>query len=519
MNKFAVPLWLSVAQKTLAIPLALGIANRLSGAAASAMGGDARAVIADALVALALMAAVALLDIVGDTLVKRRAARALNQYRLGFLSRLLDNPLHVLSSARHGELTENINDDIAAATDRWLKLYPTMIAGALTAAGYAVWLALRSPVVAVTLIAIASLQFVPPLIIRKYMQFNYERCREIEADISEHVVQAVDGFESIKLFGLNDWWLQKMAAFHREYLVIGKRTDATAAAHISMYKLLDNILRYGTYALMGIYAMQGYCAMPVAMEAVVLASGLYAAVKQVFSGMPEIAVSKAADARLAKWLHAEVGEGKVPGDARVALRNLSFSHGDAPILSGIDAQFGADARMLFAGANGAGKSTLLNLIAGISLPTGGAVEVGGVKPQDFADAVYPRELLYIPQDDPEFDFPASELFAMFGEENGGAIQAAAERLGLPSDRTADVPMRELSGGERKKALLSIGFALDPVVLMLDEPSNSLDAHGQTALFELIAGRKKATYIVSHDPRYGDAVDEMRTIRDGGVHHG
>ena len=507
-------LLLSIGQKILTIPLMLVIANRLSDAATAAMAGDAHAVIRTALITLALLMLVTIIEIGGNTIIRRQIARATQVCKLDFLAQLLANPLHVLHNARHGELTENLNDDIIAATNRYTKLYPAMITGALTALGYVGYLWPQSRLIVISLIAIALLQFVPPMIVKNFMQINYEQCREIEADMSEHVIEAVNGFETIKLFRLSDWWLGKMAGYHRNYLRIGKRTDAMAAAHISMYKLLDNILKYGTYALMGLYTLSDRCTMPTAMQAIVLSGGLYEAVKAIFSAIPELAIAKAADARLDKWRCAQASNIELPRDDSITLDALTY----APILSDISARFDEAKRLLIAGKNGSGKSTLLNIIAGVALPTDGAVRVGGISPSDFADDAYPRKLLYIPQHDPEFDFPAATLFDMFGASEKAKLDAVAERLGLPHERIERAAMRELSGGERKKVMLCIGFALDPDILLLDEPSNSLDATAQSVLSELIAERTKRTLMVSHDPRYRADMDSIHTLQDGGMHY-
>ena len=53
------------------------------------------------------------------------------------------------------------------------------------------------------------------------MQINYDQSRDIEAKITNHVVEAVDGFEIIKLYGLKRWWQTRLADYHKVYLSVG----------------------------------------------------------------------------------------------------------------------------------------------------------------------------------------------------------------------------------------------------------------------------------------------------------
>lgn len=74
---------------------------------------------------------------------------------------------------------------------------------------------------------------------------------------------------------------------------------------------------------------------------------------------------------------------------------------------------------------------------------------------------------------------------------------------------------DLSGGERKKVFLSIGFAMEPRWLLLDEPSNNLDSEGKQVLLELIRERK-GTILISHDSLLYSAGDCKIRIENGQI---
>ncbi len=502
--------------KICVIPLNLVLAKTLARAVTGATQGDIDAVIVQAIWTFVLALSLMAIQIGGQIALQRRAAKLLNRCKLGFLNEVLSNPLPRLFSTDHGELLENLNDDIDSSFNRYIKLWPTMLAGILTAVVYVVYLLLQSPLVAATLLGISLLQLAPPVIVKKYMQINYNDCREIESKITDQVVEAVTGFEVIKIYGLKSWWQRRMAALHKDYVVVGNKSEATATAQIPMGKLLDNILKYGTYAVLGIYAMFGVCSMETALLGIAMSPSLYVAVNLLFSAIPDIGVASTADKRLAKWQCQQKRAGTAPKNGDVSLRNVSFSYGDNVVFNGVTYHFEANKTYLLEGENGAGKSTLINLLAGMLLPGNGDVLIGNVAPVDFADSVYPCDVLFIPQHDPEFDITPVELFEMFDKRYMSALVQTAARLDLQPARMKSCAIRELSGGERKKVFLAIAFVLNPRVLLLDEPTNSIDAQAQAVLNSLISERAGTTFIISHDPQCRAVADEILNIANGGI---
>lgn len=515
-KNFKVSFYMTTALKVFTIPIALIIAQLLSRAVSLATSGNVSAAIADSSLALAMTVVTVAIEISCNIAIRKRNSRAMNQCKLDLLGSLLKNPLHRLYNIDHGELMENLNDDITAATNQFTKTYPALIASALTGIGYAVFLFIQSPLIAASLLGISVLQLIPPVIVKKHMQINYEDCREIEAKITDHMIEAVEGFETIKLYDLKSWWLGKMEDFHKTYLKVGKKSEATMVAQRSMYKMLDNILKYGTYALVGIYAILGYCTMEVALQGIILSGELFDAVKSFFSSVPAIAISRSAEKRLNKWVYPEVSGKEVPCGDQSILSNVCCKYGDNLVLSGINCQFDLTKNYLFEGKNGAGKSTLLNLLSGVILPDSGEVLIGGVHPARFSEDVYPQIVLCIPQIDPEFDFNVNTLYGMFHEDRREDIYKIARRFGLSEERMNTCGIRDLSGGERKKVFLSIGFAMNPPILLLDEPTNSLDDQGRLVLEELIKERRGGTFIISHDPSYKEMVDSVYIVENGGV---
>lgn len=509
-------LFLSAALQTVVIPFVSGMAWFVSLAVEQAMAGGFTAMGRYLMLALILALAEIAIKTVGGIWVRQMSAKCIHRCKLDLLAQLLSNPLYILSNIDHGTLVENLNNDQESFSSRFTQWYPTVIASCIAAVGYSLLLFLQSPLVAGSLILIALMQLIPPVISKKYMQLNYDDCRDIEADITDHVMQAVDGFETIKLYDLKAWWQGKMAILHKSYLKIGRRSEITATAQIAMFKLLENILKYGTYALLGVYVMMSYCSLEVALQAVLLSGDFFESVKVIFSGIPQIAVSRNAEKRIQKWQNETDGVPMQPVMGYIVFSEVCCKRGEHTILDKVSLTLDMHENYLFEGANGAGKSTLFQLITGALLPNAGTVLVGGEVPNRFYENVYPEKILYITQSDPEFDFCAQDLLEMFDAEHRERIYKNVARFGLAKERMVSCAIRELSGGERKKVFLSIGFGLSPELLLLDEPTNSLDSAGKGVLNQLVQERSGSTWIISHDLALRELVDAVYTVEDGGI---
>ncbi|GAA2819251.1 ATP-binding cassette domain-containing protein [Saccharopolyspora taberi] len=159
--------------------------------------------------------------------------------------------------------------------------------------------------------------------------------------------------------------------------------------------------------------------------------------------------------------------------------DLTVRFGRRCALDGITAEFPAGVNGLI-GPNGAGKSTLVRVLATLTAPTSGAVQLDG-RPLAGADLREVRRGIgYLPQEFGYYPrYTAREFvehFAWLKEvpaaDLPGAVQGALERVGL-ADR-ADEKLRRLSGGMRQRVGIAQAIVNRPAVLLLDEPTAGLD---------------------------------------------
>ncbi len=212
-----------------------------------------------------------------------------------------------------------------------------------------------------------------------------------------------------------------------------------------------------------------------------------------------------------------------PAPSLIADR-LTHRFGDHVALDGVSLRVGAGELIAVIGPNGAGKTTLLSILGGVLMPAAGAVRwmhadaAGGDRPRSG----------WVPQQPALYSkLSVAENLMLFARlervrDPHAAVALMLEQTGL-QDR-ADDQVRELSGGNQQRVNIAIGLLSDPQVLLLDEPSSSLDPRQRARLWEFIAAlAARGTSVVysTHDvleaQNHADrvvALDAGRVVFDG-----
>lgn len=210
----------------------------------------------------------------------------------------------------------------------------------------------------------------------------------------------------------------------------------------------------------------------------------------------------------------------------------SFGHGDTVTLAVRDASFQARyGEILFiVGPSGSGKTTLLSMISGILRPTSGTVLVNGASLwQMSADELAEFRLRTI-----GFVFQDFHLFPRLTTAENVAIplvlrkedwdEAVAkgartlEIVGLKN--RADLPPVKLSGGEQQRVAIARALVGDPELLILDEPTASLDGDTGRMILQFVREHvlnpKRCILIVTHDARIFEFADRVMHMEDGRI---
>lgn len=189
---------------------------------------------------------------------------------------------------------------------------------------------------------------------------------------------------------------------------------------------------------------------------------------------------------------------------RVQLRGVGCGIGDAAVLRDVNLDLSPGAITVLTGASGAGKTSLLRLLLGLLPVETGELSVDGVPWAEIDRAAFRRGVGYLPQDAVVFAGSVADNIAYAAPAATPArARALLQRLGLdlPLDTRLAPDGRPLSGGERQRVALARVLMREPRLLLLDEPSNHLDAASVPALLQTLRGLpgQPVVFIVSHDP--------------------
>ncbi len=198
----------------------------------------------------------------------------------------------------------------------------------------------------------------------------------------------------------------------------------------------------------------------------------------------------------------------------IEFRDVDFAYGPGRrVLSGCNFCLRPGERVALLGKNGCGKTTLLHLTVGLLRPGGGQIRAFGGRRATEADFHEVRRrvgLLFQDADDQLFCPTVAEDVA-FGPLNLGKSRDEVRRIvagTLDSLGLAGYEQRvtyRLSGGEKRLVALATVLAMQPDVLLLDEPSGGLDDDATERLIGILARLPQAMIVVSHDRAFWEAV--------------
>ncbi len=218
--------------------------------------------------------------------------------------------------------------------------------------------------------------------------------------------------------------------------------------------------------------------------------------------------------------------------AILTLRGVSKSFGEGAqrvdAVSDVSLDIERGELVSLVGPSGSGKSTLLAMVGGLLTPTSGEILVGGADIARFG----PRERTRYRRDRVGFVFQGSNmvpfltarenllLVAQFGGADKAALRRRADELleELQLSHVAGQLANRLSGGERQRVAIARALMRDPMLILVDEPTASLNTElGERVVDSLAAevhDRNKACIMVTHDDRMAARADRLLEFRDG-----
>ena len=216
----------------------------------------------------------------------------------------------------------------------------------------------------------------------------------------------------------------------------------------------------------------------------------------------------------------------------VALRGVAYAFGDGPlrqqVLRGIDLAVAQGEILLLTGHSGGGKTTLLNLVGALRAVQVGSVRVLGMELAGASEADRTglrRRIGFIFQHHNLLGFLTARQNVAMALEHDGALRDV-ERLARATALLGEVGLAgaedrypdQLSGGQRQRVAIARALAVEPALVLADEPTGALDkSSGQDVvglLCRLARLRRVPVVMVTHDPRMEDIADRIVRLEDG-----
>src|SRR5699024_5936167 len=196
-----------------------------------------------------------------------------------------------------------------------------------------------------------------------------------------------------------------------------------------------------------------------------------------------------------------------------------------PVLNGLDLQIHRGDRIALVGGNGSGKTTLLKLLAGIMVAREGEIEVNGINTRSRSAARLSDHAAYLWQQPQQMFLKESIAadIALYPKERKvdgwqHLVEHTLDKVRLTE--FADRDGRTLSGGQQRRATLAIGLAMQPAMLLLDEPTASLDITSRDAVINMLDELSdviESSVVATHDMSLvSEWANRVVVLRDGKV---
>ncbi|WP_329027301.1 thiol reductant ABC exporter subunit CydD [Streptomyces sp. NBC_01423] len=481
---------------------------------------------------LLLLAAVALGRALVAWLTELAAHRAGAAVKSELRGRLLDRAAELgpdwLSGQRTGSLVTLATRGIDALDDYFARYLPQL--GLAVVVPVAVLARVVTEDWVSAAIIVVTLPLIPlfMILIGWATQSRMDRQWKLLSRLSGHFLDVVAGLPTLKVFGRAKAQAESIRRITSQYRQATLRTLRIAFLSSFALELLATLSVALVAVTIGMRLVHGELDLYTGLLVLILAPEAYLPIRQVGAQFHAAAEGLSAAEEVFAVLETEPragGTGEVPASLRLELDEVTVRHEgrSEPSLASVSLTVEEGETVALVGPSGVGKSTLLNVVLGFTAPEAGRVRIGGTDLANLSLDRWREHIAWVPQRPHLFAGTIAENVRLARPAADDSAVTAALRdagaydfvQGLPDgDRTLlGEDGAGLSAGQRQRIALARAFLADRPVLLLDEPTASLDGETEAGIVEavrrLAAGR--TVLLVVHRPALLAVADRVVTL--------
>ena len=503
----------------LAVDYALG-GRPLSGPLQALAGLGSTGLLVSAGVATVVFSAVGgLLDACSQSLAQSAAERVGGEMRAAVFDHVLGLSLRWHDRVRTGEVLSRLSTDVGRVLDALVAVCATLLPSALLLAGALTLLLVVDPALAGLGLVVLPLLAWLTARQRRRVRAAELAAREANGRLAGIATDLLRNVRAVQAFGRLD---RAAAMFARPNARVVAAEVRALRTQAWWSPVPDVVLALGAGTVLvvgGLQVQQGEITLGGLLVVLMYLSDLQSPVRSLVRLISTRAKAAASALRLGEVLDcteavADPASPQPVPPVRHGLRleSVRFSYSpDRPVLSGFDLAVAAGEAVCLFGPSGAGKSTVLHLLLRLYDVDAGRVLIDGVDVRALSVVELRRQLAFVPQDPWLLDATIAENIA-FGSATATRAQVLAagraawvDEFALSLPEGYDTPLGEsgvrLSGGQRRRVALARAVVSSAPVVLLDEPTTSLDAEAARQVVGAIrsATRDRTVLLVTHDP--------------------
>ncbi|ATY15487.1 ABC transporter ATP-binding protein [Amycolatopsis sp. AA4] len=461
--------------------------------------------------------------------------RVLAQTRERFVTNALGLPLGTVEAAGTGDLLSRATSDINRLDVAVRFAAPEILIAAVTVLFTTIAMIVTSPLLALALLVAIPLLVPVNVWYQRKIPTAFAWMLDRWGDLQSITHETVEGARTTEALSLTR---RRMRAGHHalDQATLGERRMRALQMRWLPTLEISYVLPIAALLLLGMFAYsQGWAGLGTITTMLAYAQAMTAPLSEAMFWLEDLQVAIAATRRIIGVQPAEAAD-KVTAAPRgrdIEVRDVRFGYtADREVLHGISLSVPRGERLAIVGPSGAGKSTLGRLLAGISAPTAGSIQVGGTEVSTLSDDVLRGEVLLLTQEHHTFSGTLRENLALPARRDGGdwtdeelmaalASAGAAEwAAGLPDglDTKLGSGAYAVPAGLAQQLALARVVLADPHTLVLDEATSLLDTGSarelERSLNAVLEGR--TVIAIAHRLHTAAAADRVAVVEGGKI---